>query len=38
MYNLIQNKDGFGRNSYTRIFEDLVSSGRQMDRINRYYE
>ena len=38
MYNLIQNKDGFGRNSYTRIFEDLVSSGRQIDRINRYYE
>ena len=38
MYNLIQNKDGFGRNSYTRIFEDLVSSGRQIDRINSYYE
>lgn len=37
MYNLLQNKDGFGKNSYTRIFEDLVNSGKAVDLVNNYY-
>lgn len=37
MYNLLQNKDGFGKNSYTRIFEDLIGAGKDVDLINNYY-
>ena len=38
VYNLICNKDGFGQNSLTRIFENLVSSRRGTSLINSYYD
>jgi hypothetical protein len=38
LYNLIVNKDGFGRNSFTRIFESLVSTGKGGPLINSFYD
>jgi hypothetical protein len=37
LYNLIVHKDGFGQNSLTRIFEDLVSGDDDL-LVNRYNE
>lgn len=38
LYNLITNKDSFGRSSMTRLFEDLVSSGDKSLLVNNFYE
>ena len=38
LYNLITNKDGFGQNSFTRIFENLVAAKRGSPLINSFYD
>lgn len=38
LYNLITNKDNFGRSSMTRLFEDLVSSGDRTLIVNNFYD
>ncbi len=38
LYNLVTNKDSFGQNSLTRIFEDLITSGNKSLLINDYYD
>ena len=38
MYNLIVNKDRIGSNAFTRLFEDLVSSGNGNSLSANYYE
>lgn len=38
LYNLITNKDTFGRSSMTRLFEDLVSAGDKSLLVNKFYE
>lgn len=37
LYNLFVNKDGFGKNSWTRIFEDLITANMNFPLINSYY-
>lgn len=38
LYNLIVNKNSYGQNSLTRIFEDLIDSKNQPESINEYYK
>ena len=38
LYNLIVNKNGYGQNSLTRIFEDLIDSKNQPESIQAYYK
>lgn len=38
LYNLFMNKDGFGKNSWTRIFEDLITANMQFPLIDSYYD
>lgn len=38
LYNLIVNKDAFGNDSFTRLFENLVLSKNSSSLINRFYQ
>ena len=38
LYNLIVNKDGYGQDSFTRIFENLVSQKNSTTLINSFYD
>lgn len=38
LYNLFVNKDGFGKNSWTRMFEDMITANYDFDALNSYYE
>ena len=37
MYNLIVNKEGFGRSSMTKIFEDSINYGNEVKTAESYY-
>ena len=39
LYNILENKDGFGKNSFTRLFEDLVAGEtNRLTLVNSYYK
>lgn len=38
LYNLFVNKDGFGRNSWTRMFEDMITANYDFSTLNSYYQ